>query len=126
MVVHLMHQASDGTVAGVAVLLKTGRANVTIQQLWQHIPEIEGKDVEGKEFETAGKVNPAGLLPQDAAYYTYMGSLTAPPCTEGVTWFVLKTPVEISTDEIKAFAKLYPHDVRSPQPLNGRVVKQSR
>jgi carbonic anhydrase len=127
MVVHLMHQANDGTVAGVAVLLKTGRENVTIQQLWQHIPEIERKDVEGKEFETAGvDVNPAGLLPHDAVYYTYMGSLTAPPCTEGVTWFVLKTPVEISTDEIKAFAKLYPHDVRSPQPLNGRVVKQSR
>jgi carbonic anhydrase len=56
----------------------------------------------------------------------YMGSLTAPPCSEGVTWFVLKTPVEISAEEIGAFAKLYPHDVRPLQPLNGRVVKESR
>jgi carbonic anhydrase len=55
-----------------------------------------------------------------------MGSLTAPPCSEGVTWFVLKAPVDISPEEIKAFAKLYPHDVRPLQPLNGRVVKESR
>ena len=127
MVIHLMHQASDGTIAGVAVLLKAGSANATIQLLWQHIPEVEGKDVEGKELEIAGvDLNPAGLLPHDTYYYTYMGSLTAPPCTEGVTWFVLKTPVEISAEEISAFARLYPHDVRSPQPLNGRIVKQSQ
>ena len=82
---------------------------------------------ESKEEEIAGvEVNPAGLLPHDTAYYTYMGSLTAPPCTEGVTWFVLKTPVEISAEQISAFAKLYPHDVRPPQPLNGRVVKESQ
>jgi carbonic anhydrase len=56
----------------------------------------------------------------------YTGSLTAPPCTEGVTWFVLKTPVEISPAQIAAFAKRYPHDVRPVQPLNGRVVKASR
>jgi carbonic anhydrase len=122
MVVHLMHQAGDGKVAGVAVLLKAGSANATIQQLWEHMPRTEGK-----EQEIAGvEVNPAGLLPHDTAYYTYAGSLTAPPCTEGVTWFVLKTPVDISAGEISAFAKLYPHDVRSPQPLNGRVVKESQ
>jgi carbonic anhydrase len=55
-----------------------------------------------------------------------MGSVTAPPCTEGVTWFVLKTPVEVSSGQISAFANLYPHDVRPIQPLNGRVVKESR
>jgi carbonic anhydrase len=121
-VVHLMHQASDGKVAAVAVLLKAGGANATIQQLWEHMPKTEGK-----EQEIAGvEVNPAGLLPRDASYYTYMGSLTAPPCSEGVTWFVLKTPMDISAEEISAFAKLYPHDVRPPQPLNGRVVKQSQ
>jgi carbonic anhydrase len=81
----------------------------------------------GDEQEIAGvEVNPAGLLPHDAAYYTYTGSLTAPPCTEGVTWFVLKTPMEVSTEEISAFAKLYPHDVRPLQPLNGRVVQESK
>ncbi len=82
---------------------------------------------ESKEKEIAGvEVNPAGLLPRDTAYYTYMGQVTASPCTEGVKWFVLKTPMEISAEEIKAFAKVYPHDVRPVQPLNGRVVEESR
>jgi len=122
MAVHLMHEASDGKVAGVAVLLKAGRANATIQQIWDHMPKTQGK-----EEEVAGvEVDPAGLLPANAAYYTYMGSLTAPPCTEGVAWIVLKTPVDMSAEQIDAFARLYPRDVRPLQPLNGRVVKESR
>jgi carbonic anhydrase len=121
MVVHLMHKASDGKIAAVAVLLKAGRANATIQQIWEHMPKTEGQE-EVSEVE----VNPAGLLPHDVAYYTYIGSLTAPPCTEGVTWFVLKTPVDISEEQINAFATLYPHDVRPIQPLNGRVVEESQ
>jgi carbonic anhydrase len=122
MVIHLMHAASDGRVAGVAVLLKAGSANATIQQLWDHMPRTEGKEKEVSGVE----VNPADLLPHDTAFYTYMGSQTAPPCTEGVTWFVLKSPVSISAAQISAFAELYPHDVRSLQPLNGRVVKESQ
>jgi len=122
MVVHFMHEAGDGKVAGVAVLLKSGRANPTIQQIWEHMPKTEGK-----EYEIAGvEIDPAGLLPLDLAYYTYMGSLTAPPCTEDVSWFVLKTPVDISAAQIDAFANLYPHNVRPLQPLNGRVVKESQ
>jgi carbonic anhydrase len=122
MVIHLMHEGSDGKVAAVAILLKAGSANATIQQLWEHMPKTAGK-----EQEIAGvEVDPAGLLPQDTSYYTYMGSLTAPPCSEGVRWFVLKTPVDISTEEISAFAELYPHDVRPLQPLNGRIVKESQ
>lgn len=122
MEVHFMHQASDGEIAGVTVFLKAGRANATVQQIWEHMPKTKGS-----EQEIAGvELNPAGLLPRDAAYYMYMGSITAPPCTEGVTWLVLKTPVEISPEQINAFAALYPHDVRPLQPLNGRVVKESR
>lgn len=121
MVAHLMHEASDGSVAGVAVLLRAGSANPTIQQLWRYMPKAKG----GEQEIPGVQINPAGLLPQDAAYYKYMGSVTAPPCAEGVTWFVLKTPVEVSADEINAFANLYPHDVRPIQPLNGRVVQES-
>ena len=122
MVIHLMHAAGDGKVAAVAVFLNSGSANATIRRLWEHMPRTAGK-----ETRIAGvTVNPAGLLPHDTGYYTYMGSQTAPPCSEGVTWFVLKTPIDISADEISAFAKLYPHDVRPPQPLNGRVVQESR
>lgn len=122
MVLHLMHKGSDGKIAGVAVLLITGSANPTIELLWKYMPQTAG-DVR----EIAGvAVNPANLLPHNTGYYMYMGSQTAPPCTEGVTWFVLKTPLEISAEQINMFAKFYPHDVRPIQPLNGRVVKESR
>jgi carbonic anhydrase len=122
MVAHLMHQSADGHVAGVAVLLNAGAANPVVQAIWPHMPLVEGP-----ETEVAGAdINPAGLLPPTTGYYTYMGSSTAPPCTEGVAWFVLKTPVTVSVAEISAFAKLYPHDVRPVQPLNGRVVKESQ
>lgn len=122
MAAHFMHASSDGKVVGVAVLLKAGRANATVQRLWEHMPPAAGA-----EHEIAGlNIDPAALLPRDFGYFTYAGSQTAPPCTEGVTWIVLKTPVEVSAAQIEAFAKLYPHDVRSIQPLNGRVVKESR
>jgi carbonic anhydrase len=120
MVIHLMHTSSDGKIAGAAVFLKAGRENATVRQLWNYMPQTAGP-----EKEIAGvEVNPMELLPRDRAYYTYPGSQTAPPCSEPVTWFVLKNPIDISSGQIDAFAKLYPHDVRPIQALNGRVVKE--
>jgi len=122
MVVHLMHEATDRTVAGVAVFIKSGAANPVVQQLWDHMDTREGP-----EREIPGvTVNPSALVPKDLGYYTYMGSVTAPPCTEGVVWFVLKTPIELSSKQIGGFATLYPNDVRPPQPLNGRIVRESQ
>jgi carbonic anhydrase len=122
MVLHLMHQTSEGRAAGVAVFLKAGKANPAVQELWNHMPSAEGQNFVG-----ALQLNPMDLLPSDtAAYYMYTGSVTAPPCTEGVTWFVLKKPITVSPAQIRAFAKLYPDDVRPPQPLNGRIVKESQ
>jgi carbonic anhydrase len=72
------------------------------------------------------RIDPAGLLPRELGYYTYRGSLTAPPCTEGVKWFVLRNPVEVSAEQIEAFAKLYPHDARPVQPLDGRLVEENQ
>jgi carbonic anhydrase len=121
MVAHFVHQSADRQAAVVAVLLKAGSANATVSRIWEHMPKTESKE----EAIPGVEVDPAGLLPHDLGYYTYTGSLTAPPCTEGVTWFVLKTPVSVSPEQIDQFAALYPHDVRPLQPLNGRVVKQS-
>jgi carbonic anhydrase len=121
MVLHLMHQANDGKVVGVAVFLQRGGPNTTIQKIWEHMPTKKGNEEEVPAID----VNTGDLLPRDLGYYRYLGSLTAPPCTEGVTWLVLKTPVHISAEQIHAFAKLYPHDVRPIQPLNGRIVKES-
>jgi len=121
MVVHLVHADSDGHLAVVAVLLKKGSANPVIQKLWDNLPQAEGKEQELPNVE----VNAAALLPEPLGYYTFDGSLTTPPCTEGVTWYVLKTPLEVSAGQIETFAKLYPHNARPIQPLDGRAIAES-
>jgi carbonic anhydrase len=122
MEVHLMHKASDGEQAGVTVFITPGAPNATVQQLWDHMPRTKGD-----EQEIPGvAIDPTNLVPRDPAYYMYTGSVTAPPCTEGVKWIVFKRPIELSAEQIKAFAELYPHDVRPLQPLNGRVVQETR
>jgi len=90
--------------------------------VWDHLPKEKDKvaAVEGVS------VNAADLLPVDHGYYTFIGSLTTPPCTEPVTWFVLKTPEEISSGEVEVFARLYPHDTRPAQRLEGRVIRESK
>jgi carbonic anhydrase len=122
MVLHLMHESSDGKIAGVAIFLKAGHANSTMQQLWDHMPATPGRE----QAISGVAIDPATLLPRDLSYFRVSGSLTAPPCTEGVTWFILKTPVEVSPAQIQAFSRLYPHDVRPIQPANGRVIEESR
>ena len=122
MEVHLMQQSSDGRVAGVTVFLREGSNSATVQKLWDHMPTTVGPETEIPGVE----IDPAALLPHDLTYYRYMGSITAPPCTEGVTWFVLRSPVEVSRAQIDAFAKLYPHNVRPIQPLNDRAIQVSK
>ena len=70
-------------------------------------------------------INPAQLLPVNRAYFTYRGSLTSPPCTEGVRWFVIKSPSSIGLNQIVAFGRLYPLNARPVQPLNKREVLAS-
>lgn len=120
MVLHLMHRGSGGEIVGVAVFLKIGRANPTLQRLLDHMPATEGQLPV-----PAVAIDPTAMLPHDTAYYVYMGSVTAPPCTEGVRWIVLKAPVEVSSAQVKAFAELYPDDARPTQPLDGRIVEES-
>ncbi len=119
---HLMYASHDGHVAGVTVFLTEGRENATIQKIWDHMPREVGKPLDVPDV----AIDPGQLLPRDQGYYVYDGSLTAPPCTEHVTWFVLKTPVQLSAAAEMAFARRYPHDVRPVMPLNGRIVKSSR
>jgi len=122
MVVHLVHADADGRLAVVAVLMRKGAANPMLQKIWEKMPKEEGpaREVVGVE------VNAAALLPSSRAYYTFPGSLTTPPCSEGVTWFVLKTPSEISAEEIETFSKIYPHNARPIQPANERAILESQ
>jgi carbonic anhydrase len=122
MVAHLVHADSAGHLAVVAVLLTSGAAQPLIQTLWDHLPHEQGH-----EDAVAGTmINAAQLLPADRGYYTFAGSLTTPPCTEHVTWFVLKHPMELSTAQVATFGHRYPNDARPTQPVNGRVVKETR
>lgn len=122
MVAHLVHADSDGKLAVVAVLLKSGRANSLVQKVWENLPRTEGHE----EVVSSVEINASALLPASTGYYTFAGSLTTPPCSEGVTWFVLKMPSELSAEEIAAFAKIYPHNARPIQPPNGRTILESR
>jgi carbonic anhydrase len=122
MVAHLVHASPDGALAVVAVLLDAGAANPAIASLWQHLVTHEGPEQKLDEVQ----IDATGLLPQDRGYYTFTGSLTTPPCTEGVTWFVLKTPQRISQSQADTFGKLYPSDARPIQPLNGRELLASK
>ena len=122
MSVHLVHKDYDGSTAVVAVLLERGTEHPVIQTLWNHMPLEVGMEVMPPE----AVIDLAGLLPDRRDYYTYMGSLTTPPCTEDVLWMVLKTPMQVSTQQIGIFARLYPNNARPIQPTHDRLIKGSR
>jgi carbonic anhydrase len=121
MVAHLVHRNQDGKLAVVAVLLEKGSANPLIGTLWDNIPAQKGS-----EQAPGIRIDASALIPENTAYYTFAGSLTTPPCTEGVTWFVLRNPTTLSADQIARFARSYPMNARPVQPLNGREIRASR
>jgi carbonic anhydrase len=119
MVTHIVHKDSEGHLAVVAVLMQSGKENPFLRSLWTHLPSTPGKEQSVGDV----SINVADLLPATTGYYTFEGSLTTPPCSEGVRWFVLKSPVEVSPAQLAAFAKLYPHNARPIQPTNGRRIE---
>ncbi len=119
MVAHLVHRSAQGRLAVVAVLLTIGAEQPTLQKVWNAMPGTRNSTRERLDV----AINAQQLLPADKTYYSYMGSLTTPPCTEGVQWLVMKTPVEISRDQIAHFTALYPMNARPLQALNDRLIK---
>ena len=122
LVAHLVHRSAEGKLAVVAVLLTDGKENKLVETIWKHLPAEQGKEM----TPDAVSVDVTGLLPATRGYFTFTGSLTTPPCTEGVTWFVLKSPVQVSPDQVAAFAKRYPHNARPVQALNRRTVQMTK
>jgi carbonic anhydrase len=120
MVVHLVHKDMDGRLAVVAVLLERGGAHALVQSIWNNLPLEKGEEVPAKST-----LDLNAMLPAERSYFTYMGSLTTPPCSEGVLWMVLKNPVPISTEQIGIFARLYPMNARPIQSASGRLIKES-
>ncbi len=122
MVAHLLHRNAEGQLAMVAVLLEPGAANPLIDKVWTYMP----LDVADRVRMPAGALELAQLLPKDQRYYQFMGSLTAPPCSEGVLWLVLKQPVTISREQLRLFAQLFPNNARPVQQVNGRPVRNAQ
>ena len=120
MVAHLVHKDLEGRLAVVAVLLERGSAHALVQSVWNNLPLEKGEDVAARTT-----IDLSALLPAERSYFTYMGSLTTPPCSEGVLWMVMKTPMPISGDQIGIFARLYPMNARPVQSAAGRLIKES-
>jgi len=120
MVAHLVHKDIDGRLAVVAVLLERGSAQPIVQNVWNNLP-LE----KGEELAARSTINLNDLLPAERNYFTYMGSLTTPPCSEGVLWMVMKQPVQMSGEQIGIFARLYPMNARPIQSVAGRLIKES-
>jgi carbonic anhydrase len=119
---HLVHKDAQGHLAVVAVMLQEGRANPFLATLWEHMPTVK----EHEQADAGVTVDPSEFLPQERGYYTFTGSLTTPPCSEGVTWFLLKTPVEAGAEQLNRFAQIYRNDARPVQPINDRTVEASQ
>jgi len=120
MVAHLVHKDIEGRLAVVAVLLERGSAQAIVQSVWNNLPLEKGEELAARVT-----LNLNDLLPAERSYFTYMGSLTTPPCSEGVLWMVMKQPVQISSEQIGIFARLYPMNARPVQSAAGRLIKES-
>jgi methyl-accepting chemotaxis protein/carbonic anhydrase len=116
---HLVHKASDGQLGVVGVFFEEGAPNPVLEQIWRHLPTQVGH-----EQQISGKaVNAALLLPRIGSYYHFDGSLTTPPCSEGVKWYVMQNPLSISRAQVEKFLGLVSENARPAQPLHSRPVK---
>ncbi|MDR3367619.1 carbonic anhydrase family protein [Rhodoferax sp.] len=122
MVAHLVHKNAQGELAVVAVLLDPGQANALIDKVWTYMPLDVGDEVRMPP----GLLDLNELLPKDQRYYQFLGSLTTPPCTEGVLWMVIKQPTQISAAQLHLFQQLYPSNARPVQPVNGRPIRNAQ
>jgi carbonic anhydrase len=122
MVIHMVHQNSQGDLAVVALLLKTGdTTNPFIETLWNVMPKTPGKPEQHDVQIDINQLLPTG----NNHYYTFAGSLTTPPCSEGVKWVVLKQTGTISPKQLAQYREVFTENARPLQPLNGRQVLSS-
>lgn len=118
---HLVHAAEDGSLAVIGMFFKPAdgaEKNSGLAKVFSNVPSekkeavtVEGEKLNGKEF-----------LPGTSDYYRFKGSLTTPPCSEGVTWTVMQKPVEVPQAQIDAFTEHYQGNNRPVQPLNERTL----
>src|SRR5262245_24554635 len=117
MELHLVHQSDDGQLAVVGVMLKRGAENSAYAPVFDNLPAQEGEPTPVSGV----TVNARDLLPHERTYYRYNSSLTTPPCTEGVQWLLMNTPVELSEAQVTAFQQIIHNNARPIQPMNDRT-----
>lgn len=117
---HLVHRNEAGQLAVVGVFIQAGAENPALQAVWSVMPAQAGA-----EQATSVSANPDRLLPANRTYFRYHGSLTTPPCTDGVLWTMFKEPITASEAQILQFARLFPMNARPVQPLHRRFLLQS-
>ncbi|HWA45807.1 MAG TPA: carbonic anhydrase [Hypericibacter adhaerens] len=117
---HFVHRAESGQLAVLGVFIQQGAENAALQPIWAGMPAVAGpvQDV-------GTQITPASLLPTERGFFRYQGSLTTPPCSEGVLWTMFKQPIEASEDQIRKFAALFPSNARPVQGVNRRFLLQS-
>jgi len=118
MEVHLVHKNDEGQLAVVGVLMQPGKPHTLLQTLVEQFPT----DVNQEKVVQNVRINPKDFFPRETQYYYYNGSLTTPPCSEGVAWFVMKTPMEVSAEQVARFTAVIYQNARPVQPLHNRMV----
>lgn len=122
MEVHLVHKSDKDQFAVVGIMLEEGPPSTLIQRLWSHMPGHPKQIVSSPLT-----INAGDLLPKDRSYFRYDGSLTTPPCSEGLLWHVLRGTITIDNERMKFFTELFGEDTARPvQPLNNRKIKVSK
>lgn len=122
MAAHLLHRGASGQLLAVAVMMRVGPHNPVLQTLLDHLPVGEAG---AGPLPTLTGFDLSPLLPEQRGYFRYVGSETAPPCTEGVDWILLQQPVTLSADQLAAWKRAFADNMRPPQPQNGRVILRS-
>ncbi|MFT5757771.1 MAG: carbonic anhydrase [Alteromonadaceae bacterium] len=118
MEVHFVHVDSQGRLAVIGVMFEQGEENKTLAKLWSKMPKSAGEKNKLSEL-----LNGKNLMPVSSAYFRFNGSLTTPPCSEGVRWFVLKDPISASKTQIEHFSKTMGRDTNRPvQNINARII----
>ena len=118
MEMHMVHRSSDSRLAVVGVLIAEGAHNAAFDPVWANLPATKGV----RTHLPAVKVDVDALLPLARTSYRYSGSLTTPPCSEGVSWIVMTTPIQLSREQVTAFTRIIKGNNRPVQDLNGRAV----
>lgn len=114
---HLVHQNKNGDLAIIGLMIQNGRENEILDSIWSAFPYEENGVVT-----TVQNVELSKILPEMKSVYHYEGSLTTPPCTEGVKWFIFEQPIELSNQQIEMFVNIFQQNNRPLQQLNDREI----